>query len=318
MRLDLFAALCGILVAIQSRVNGGLSAILGNGVEAALISFGSGFIILNLILATNSKVRTGLRGVLFSIRSKQLPRWRLSAGILGGIFVAIQAFSVPLIGVALLSVTTIAGQTAASLFVDKAGMTAGGKQPITLRRTLAAVITVIAVLVAVWDRLTVANTSLIAIALSFGGGLLLGLQRALNGQINEHSKNSLATTWLNFATGCTFLSCLILFTTLSGDSLGKLPSSPWWIYSGGAIGILYIAFASTIVQEIGVLAFTLFTTGGQLIGSLLIDLIFPTEGVVIGPNLIIGIVLSYAGVLIGGVKAQGSIRAKSIPKNRDY
>ena len=315
MRLDLFAALCGILVAIQSRVNGGLSALLGNGVEAALISFGSGFIILNLILATNSKVRTGLRGILLSIRSKQLPRWRLSAGVLGGIFVAIQAFSVPLIGVALLSVTTIAGQTAASLFVDKAGMTAGGKQPITLRRTLAAVITVIAVLVAVWDRLVVANTSLIAIALSFGGGLLLGLQRALNGQINEHSKNSLATTWLNFATGCTFLSCLILFTTVSGDSLGKLPTSPWWIYSGGAIGILYIAFASTIVQEIGVLAFTLFTTGGQLIGSLLIDLIFPTEGVVIGPNLIIGIVLSYAGVLIGGVKAQGSIRAKSIPKN---
>ena len=315
MRLDLFAALCGILVAIQSRVNGGLSAILGNGVEAALISFGSGFIILNLILATNSKVRTGLSGILLSIRSKQLPRWRLSAGVLGGIFVAIQAFSVPLIGVALLSVTTIAGQTAASLFVDKAGMTAGGKQPITLRRALAAVITVIAVLVAVWDRLVVANTSLIAIALSFGGGLLLGLQRALNGQINEHSKNSLATTWLNFATGCTFLSCLILFTTFSGDTLGKLPTSPWWIYSGGAIGILYIAFASTIVQEIGVLAFTLFTTGGQLIGSLLIDLIFPTEGVVIGPNLIIGIVLSYSGVLIGGVKAQGSIRAKSIPKN---
>ena len=85
MRLDLFAALCGILVAIQSRVNGGLSAILGNGVEAALISFGSGFIILNLILATNSKVRTGLRGILLSIRSKQLPRWRLSAGVLGGI-----------------------------------------------------------------------------------------------------------------------------------------------------------------------------------------------------------------------------------------
>jgi transporter family-2 protein len=239
----------------------------------------------------------------------------LSAGVLGGIFVAIQSYAVPLIGVALLSVTTIAGQTAASLFVDRAGMTAGGKQPITLRRSLAAVVTVIAVLVAVWDRLTVTNTSLIAIALSFSGGLLLGLQRALNGQINEHSKNSFATTWLNFATGCIFLSCLILFTTASGDYLGEFPTSPWWVYLGGAIGILYIAFASTIVQEIGVLAFTLFTTGGQLIGSLLIDLIFPTDGVEIGLNLIIGIVLSYAGVLIGGVKAQGSIRAKSLPQN---
>ena len=315
MRLDLFAALCGILVALQSRVNGGLSALLGNGVEAALISFGTGFVVLNLILVLNPKVRNGLRGIRSSIRSKQLPRWRLSAGVLGGIFVAIQTYSVPLIGVALLSVTTIAGQTAASLFVDRAGMTASGKQPITFRRTLAAVVTVIAVLVAVWDRLTVAHASLIAIALSFSGGLLLGLQRALNGQINEHSKNSLATTWLNFATGCTFLSCLLLFTTLSGDKLSRLPTSPWWIYFGGSIGILYIAFASTIVQEIGVLAFTLFTTGGQLIGSLLIDLVFPTEGVEIGLNLIIGIVLSYAGVLIGGVKAQGSIRAKSVPQN---
>jgi transporter family-2 protein len=120
---------------------------------------------------------------------------------------------------------------------------------------------------------------------------------------------------MNFATGCTFLSCLLLFTTLSGDKLVKFPTSPWWIYIGGSIGILYIAFASTIVQEIGVLAFTLFTTGGQLIGSLLIDLVFPTEGVEIGPNLIIGIVLSYVGVLIGGVKTQGSIRAKSVPQN---
>ena len=85
MRLDIFAALCGILVALQSRVNGGLSALLGNGVEAALISFGSGFIILNLILVTNVKVRKGLSGILSSIRSKQLPRWRLSAGVLGGI-----------------------------------------------------------------------------------------------------------------------------------------------------------------------------------------------------------------------------------------
>jgi transporter family-2 protein len=49
MRLDIFAALCGILVALQSRVNGGLSALLGNGVQAALISFGTGFVVLNLI-----------------------------------------------------------------------------------------------------------------------------------------------------------------------------------------------------------------------------------------------------------------------------
>ena len=86
-----------------------------------------------------------------------------------------------------------------------------------------------------------------------------------------------------------------------------MPSGPWWIYTGGVIGVIYIAFTSTIVQHLGVLTFTLFSVGGQLVGSLIIDLVSPTKGVSVSAYLVTGIVMTYAGVIAGGV---GSSRVK--------
>ena len=315
MRLDLLAALSGILIAAQSRVNGGLSAALGNSTEAAVYSFGSGFIVLNLIALANPKVRAGVRRIFAGVRSGELPAWRLSAGAMGGIFVAIQTFTVPIIGVALLSVVMIAGQTVASLIVDRIGITGGGKQAITARRVFAAAITIVAVLVAVWQEIRVANISIVPVIVVFLGGFMIGVQRALNGQINDISGQSFSTTWLNFFTGTTTLLILLMINTARGDELVGLPTSPWWIYWGGTIGVLYIASSSVIVAKIGVLSFTLFATGGQLIGSLIFDLIAPPEEVTVGINLIIGIFITYVGVLVGGLRKQGSMRTGSSPDN---
>ena len=315
MRLDLLAALSGILIAAQSRVNGGLSAALGNSTEAAVYSFGSGFLVLNIIALANPRVRQGIRRIVAGVRSGALPAWRLSAGIMGGIFVAIQTFTVPIIGVALLSVVMIAGQTLASLIVDRIGITGGGKQPITLRRVLAAVITITAVLVAVWEEIQVANISVLPIVIVFVGGFMIGVQRALNGQINDISEQSFSTTWLNFFMGTSTLVILLIFNTARGQDLVGLPTSPWWIYWGGTIGVLYIASSSVIVAKIGVLSFTLFATGGQLIGSLIFDLIAPPENVKVGINLVLGILITYVGVVVGGLRKHGSMRTGASPDN---
>lgn len=315
MRLDLLAALSGILIAAQSRVNGGLSSALGNSTEAAVYSFGSGFLVLNIILLFNPKVRVGVRRIIDGVRSGELPAWRLSAGIMGGIFVAIQTFTVPVIGVALLSVVMIAGQTVASLIVDRIGITGGGKQPITSRRILAALITIVAVLVAVWEEIQLANISAIPVVIVFIGGFMIGVQRALNGQINDISGQSFSTTWLNFLMGTTTLVILLMINTFRGQDLVGLPTSPWWIYWGGTIGVLYIASSSVIVAKIGVLSFTLFATGGQLIGSLIFDLMAPPEDVKVGINLIVGILITYVGVLVGGLRKQGSMRTSTSPNN---
>lgn len=312
MRLDLLAALSGAMIALQARANGELSHRLNNGLQAALVSFGSGLLIIFVITLFNSTIKEGIRNLRVAVTIKEIARWKLLAGALGGSFVAIQTQIVPLIGVAIYSVASIAGQTAMSLVVDRIGLTGGGKKLISPRRVLAAFLTVLAVLVSVWDRIDANNLSMFAVTAGGIAGAIVGIQRALNGQINEHSHQSFTTSLLNFITGTSFLLILIVAGLILGrNELSPLPNGPWWIYTGGVIGVIYIAFTSTIVQHLGVLTFTLFSVGGQLVGSLIIDLVSPTDGVSVSAYLVTGIIMTYAGVIAGGV---GSSRVKKPQK----
>ena len=312
MRLDLLAALSGAMIALQARANGELSYRLDNGLQAALVSFSSGLLIILLITPFSPPIKEGIKNLRGAISRKEIARWKLLAGALGGSFVAIQTQIVPLIGVAIYSVASIAGQTAMSLVVDRIGLTGGGKKLISPRRVMAAVLTVLAVLVSVWDRIDANNLSMIAVTAGCVAGAVVGVQRALNGQINEHSHQSFTTSLLNFITGTTFLVILILVgVALGKNELSSLPAGPWWIYTGGVIGVIYIAFTSTIVQHLGVLTFTLFSVGGQLAGSLIIDLVSPTDGVSVSAYLVTGLAMTYIGVIAGGV---GNLRVKKPQK----
>ena len=313
MRLDLLAALSGVMIALQARANGELSLRLSNGLQAALVSFGSGLLIILIISPFSSHIKDGIANIRRAVAHKEIAKWKLFAGALGGSFVAVQTQIVPLIGVAIYSVASIAGQTAMSIVVDRIGLTGGGKRLISARRVIAASITVFAVLVSVWDRIDAKDLSMVAVGAGCLFGAIVGVQRALNGQINEYSHQSFTTSLLNFITGTTFLIILILADIVFGkNELSPLPSGPWWIYTGGVIGVIYIAFTATIVQHLGVLTFTLFSVGGQLVGSLIIDLVSPTSGVKVSAYLVTGIAMTYAGVIAGGV---GSSRVKK-PQRR--
>jgi transporter family-2 protein len=314
MRLDFLAALSGILIALQARANGELSHQLGNGLEAALVSFGSGLIIIVLISFFNPSIKEGIRNLREAVQEKKIARWKLFAGMLGGTWVAVQTHIVPLIGVAIFSVASIAGQATASLIVDRIGLTGGGKKLLSKRRVAAALITVLAVLLSVLDRLDASNLSKFAVFLGVITGALGGIQRAMNGEINEYSHQSFTTSLLNFIMGTTFLVVLLIVMILAKRiELVPLPSGPWWIYTGGVIGVIYIAFSSTIVQHLGVLNFTLFSVGGQLVGSLAIDVLYPTDGVQISAYLISGIVMTYLGVIVGGVSSS-RVRKPATPQ----
>ena len=310
-KLNLLAALSGLLIAMQARANGELSLRMGNPIEAALVSFGSGLLIISLISIFTPAIRNGMKNLKGAVSRREIPVWTLFAGMLGGSFVAVQTQIVPIIGVAIYSVASIAGQTAASLIVDRIGLTGGGKKQITVRRVAAAAVTVLAVLVSVLDRIEAQNLSLFAVVFGCFAGAIVGVQRALNGQINESTHQSFATSWLNFIMGTTFLFLFLAIGVLINRAeIVALPSGPWWMYMGGTIGVIYIAFTSTIVQHLGVLTFTLISVGGQLVGSLLIDLYSPTQGVQISTYLVTGIVMTYLGVLVGGAGALPKLKLK--------
>jgi transporter family-2 protein len=309
MRLDLLAALSGILISLQARANGELSLRLDNGLQAAFISFSSGLLLIAIISIFNPSIKNGARRLRAAVVAKEIAPWTLFAGALGGAFVAVQTQIVPLIGVAIYSVASIAGQGATSLIVDRIGLTGGGKKPISPRRIAAAVVTVLAVLVSVLDRIDARNLSIAAVALACLAGAIVGIQRAMNGLINEHSGQSFTTSLLNFIMGSSALGITLLIAVAIGRvEFVALPAGPWWIYTGGTIGVIYIAFTSKIVQHLGVLTFTLFSTGGQLIGALLIDIYSPTKGVSVSAYLVSGIVMTFLGVLVGGVNSSKPLK----------
>jgi transporter family-2 protein len=302
--LELMAAATGILIAIQARANGQLSHLMKNNIEAALVSFSTGLIAILAVTFFNPAIRGGITRLRSAVKARSIAKWRLFAGALGGAAIATQTHTVPLIGVALYSVTAIAGQTAISLFVDKVGLGGGSRQHISPRRVIAAAITVAAILISVFDKLRVSTFSASAVILSTLAGCVIGIQRALNGSINVHSGQSYTTSLLNFVMGTLFLLIFMLvMMVVRGDHIYGLPTHPWWIYLGGVTGVIYIAMASTVVQHLGVLTFTLFSVGGQLVGSLVLDLIVPTPGASVTGYLVTGIVMTYIGVLAGGQSA---------------
>ena len=297
----MLSALSGVLIVVQSRINGELSLLMGDSLEAALVSFGTGLIFVSFISLVRADVRAGYRDIFKASKLKQLPSWRLGAGVLGASFVAISTHIVPIAGVALFTVASLAGQTTISLWVDHIGVAGGVKTVITKRRVIATFITVSAVIVSAWDRFAMSDFSILAITFAVFAGSAVGIQRALNGQINSFSKKSFATSQLNFITGTAFLLLLlVLRSTFTDHSIMNFTSGPWWVFLGGSIGVIYIAFTALVVQYLGVLEFTLFSVGGMLVGSLFLDLLLPTQGTQISPYLIAGISLTYLGAIANG------------------
>ena len=297
----MLSAFSGVLIVVQSRINGELSSYMGDSLEAALVSFGTGLVFISLISFARKDVKVGFKDIFKARKAKQLPSWRLGAGVLGASFVAISTYVVPIAGVALFTVASLAGQTATSLLVDHFGVPGSGKTLITKRRVVAALITVAAVVLSVWDRFAMSDFSILTITLAIFAGIGVGVQRALNGQINYYSKRSFATSQLNFITGTIFLLLLLIIRSFFIDhSIMSFTPGPWWVFLGGSIGVIYIAFTAVAVQHLGVLEFTLFSVGGMLVGALLLDVFVPIEGIHISPYLVAGIFLTYLGVFANG------------------
>ena len=293
----IFAVLIGVVVAVQARINGQLSVDLDNGLAAVLISFLTGWTLLFFLVFGIKKERVGLFAIFAAIKSKDLALWEVAGGILGGCFVAVQSITVPQIGVALFTIVVVAGQTVSSLFVDKAGITASGKQKITLPRTLGAIATLIAVFIAVYPDLIGSEFRFLPLLLALIVGVFASIQQGLNGRLNVVAKSPLATAWFNFATGAVIVVIALAINLASGARIGALPHN-FWVYTGGTAGLIFVAVSAFIIKHLGVLNFVILNIAGQLIGAVIIDWLFPAKAGSLNGYLIFGTVMTIASIAI--------------------
>jgi transporter family-2 protein len=270
-----------------------------------VISFGSGLILVLAISLAMRGPRTALlHGLPAQLRSGGLRWWHLLGGLLGATFVAGQGLVVPLLGVALFTVLAVAGNTTASMLTDRAGIGPGGRRPITARRVVAAAGTVVAVALAVSGRLSVGGLVVWALVLAVVAGAGTGVQPALNGQVAARTGEPLVATVGNFVLGTAGLLVALGIEHLLGHGW-RPPPAPWQspvLWLGGVIGVAFILSAAIVVKPLGVLLLSLLSTSGQLTGSLVSDLLFPTPGTVVGWQLVAGVVLTAVAVAFAAVR----------------
>src|SRR5690349_10914482 len=120
------ALLAGAAGAVQAKINGNLSSSIGDGLTAAAASFSIGLLACVAILALSPAARAGLSRVRTAVRTGGLRPAYLTGGLCGALVVASQTLAVAALGVAVFTIALVAGQSVASLAVDRAGIGPGG------------------------------------------------------------------------------------------------------------------------------------------------------------------------------------------------
>ena len=292
--------LIGLLVAGQSRVNGELAPRfvpaaeprvgwrgpaddgVASGIDAALLSFAIGWVLVVALTLLTPRGRRGTRSLRSSLRDGRLRWWMLLGGMGGASFIAGQGIAVPVLGVSVFTVATVAGLTIGGLLVDRFGLSPNGPRPYTTRRVVGCVVAVGGVALSVSGSLADGITSgapvavfvlVLVLCLPVGAGT--AAQQAVNGRVAQQSGTPWVAGLVNFTVGLAalLLARLVLVGTVAPGPLPDL----WWLYLSGPIGLSFIILGAALVRTLGGLLLSLGNTAGQLVGSITIDELFPTD-----------------------------------------
>ena len=136
--------------------------------------------------------------------------------------------------------------------------------------------------------------------LAAAAGASIVIQQALNTNLRT-ALNSAA--WSGFMSYFVGLLCMAVFALVLRDPLPSMAEAtriPWWAWSGGLFGAIFIALAILLIPSIGAATFIALLVAGQMLASIAFDhfgWLGLAERPVDLPRLI-GVVLLIAGVVL--------------------
>ena len=292
----------GALVALQSRINGGLSQELNDGYLTAAVSFASGLVILFIAVLLSRRARNGLGLVWAEVRSGHLPWWALTGGACGAFFVLGQGLVATVVGLALFTVGIVAGQVFGGLVLDRLGLGPGGRVDPTPQRVVGTVLAVAAVLLSVLADLGGSGSltaGLWLIVVPLIAGLLVSWQSAMNGLVRAAAHSAVTSTVINFLVGMVLLLVVTAISLAINGWPEAWPTNPL-LYVGGAVGTVFIAIAAALVRTAGVLLLSMSNVAGQLVAAVAFEAWLPLAGGVAG-WMLAGAAVSLLAVVVAAI-----------------
>jgi len=137
-----------------------------------------------------------------------------------------------------------------------------------------------------------------SLALAILIGMLLPLQALINASLGKQTTGAVFASLVSFLVGSSALMAWWLLSRPAFDG-AALARVPWWAWTGGLIGAVYVAAATLLIPRMGAAALICLVVFGQVASSLLLD----HFGVLharqpIDPLRLLGALLVIAGALL--------------------
>jgi transporter family-2 protein len=132
------------------------------------------------------------------------------------------------------------------------------------------------------------------------GGALLPIQAGINAQLRAALVNAWSTTTASIVVSLITVVLLSIVTRAQIPSAATLAQIPWWAWSGGIFGAVYVCIALAMAPRLGAAALMASLVAGQMLCSLILDQMgvagFTQHSISIGR--VCGAVLLFAGVML--------------------
>ncbi|WP_196784480.1 DMT family transporter [Crateriforma conspicua] len=141
----------------------------------------------------------------------------------------------------------------------------------------------------------------VAVLVGLATGCLLATQPSVNGQLGRSVAHPMQASMISFASGAAivFVICLAMgrFPPEFVRPAGQLP---WWIWFGGAIGVVMVTTSLIFVPRVGSLPWFAAVMTGQTVGAVILDHYgwLGNPRAAASPMRLLGTALLIAGVLV--------------------
>ncbi len=140
----------------------------------------------------------------------------------------------------------------------------------------------------------------LSILLAIAAGVSVVTQQVLNANLRGALGSA---AWSGFVSYLVGVVCMALLAAALRDplpSLGAAARIPWWAWSGGVFGAIFIGLAIVLVPQLGAATFIALLVAGQMLASMAFDH-FGWFGLAQRPidlTRLIGVALLVGGVIL--------------------
>jgi bacterial/archaeal transporter family-2 protein len=136
------------------------------------------------------------------------------------------------------------------------------------------------------------------LTLAIAAGISLVVQQALNANLRTALSSA---AWSGFMSYFLGVVCMAAFALLLQDPIPSVATAsriPWYAWSGGLFGAIFIGLAIVLIPQLGAATFFALLIAGQMLGSIVFDH-FGVLGVPVHPVSVLRV--AGAALLVSGV-----------------